>query len=276
MFLVIAMLIHDRYNSVIFSTVATFDTLSCTTIVTQDFQQLQPSNESSYKDIWESTRSDRWITMDIQECRNSIEKYKILSGYSNILFLANITGASQNSSYYYVLNATETLDHQLGVSWIGPGNGHFEEGPFEWPNTWLQSSFLQSDVSSPFWDGFYIPVSSTNELLPAHIESCLLEQADQSTIEMLPELLLTVIICNILKVIILILSMRLNFQPMVTIGDGIASFLDDPDPTTSGLAPLSVDVFRKSRKVSQRPWKVQDRRYFHGVARLRWILTLSL
>ena len=218
--------------------------------------------------------------MDAWECQTSIEKYKILSEYSNILFLANITGALQNSSYYYELNATETLHHQLGVPWIGPGNGEFEQGPFEWPNTWLQSSFLQSDVSSPFWVEFYIPVSdsqgSTIELLPAHIESCLLQQAGSSTIEMLPELLLTVIVCNILKIIILILSMRLNFQPMVTIGDAIASFLDDPDPTTSGLAPLSVDVFRGGRKVSQRPWKVQARRYFHGVTRLRWILTLSL
>ena len=274
------MLIHDRYNSVIFSTVATFDTLSSSTIVTQDFQQLQPSNESSYKDIWESTHTDRWITMDARECQTSIDKYKILSEYSNVLFLANITGALQNSSYYYELNATETLHHQLGVPWIGPGHGEFEQGPFEWPNTWLQSNFLQPDVSSPFWVEFYIPVSdsqgSTIELLPAHIESCLLQQAGSSTIEMLPELLLTVIVCNILKIIILILSLRLNFQPMVTIGDAIASFLDDPDSTTSGLAPLSVDVFRGGRKVSRRPWKVQARRYFHGVTRLRWILTLSL
>jgi hypothetical protein len=75
----------------------------------------------------------------------------------------------------------------------------------------------------------------TSKSLTTRVEYCLAEQITPSCmVELVPSILITIIVCNAIKIGCFVLILRLrNFQPLVTIRDAIASFLDNDDSHTS-------------------------------------------
>ena len=63
---------------------------------------------------------------------------------------------------------------------------------------------------------------------------------------MIAPLLYVVIVCNLIKVLIFFFLVKLQFEPLVTIGEAIASFLVIPDATTKGFGVVSAEDIRKS------------------------------
>ena len=64
--------------------------------------------------------------------------------------------------------------------------------------------------------------------------------------------MIAVIICNVIKVICLLFAVtRKGFLPLVTLGDGLASFLAKPDKHTQNMGPLSASDVRASERLSQ-------------------------
>jgi hypothetical protein len=85
-----------------------------------------------------------------------------------------------------------------------------------------------------------------------------------------PLLLLVVIVCNASKFAYMLVILRSNhFTPLLTVGDAVASFIDDPDPTTVSKGTVSDSraktAARKARKPSAseihpglQPWGLEN------------------
>ena len=109
----------------------------------------------------------------------------------------------------------------------------------------------------------------------------------QCTLELIPALLYTVIVCNIVKAAAFAYLVFLQFDPLITIGQAVASFLDHPDPTTEGLGAYTArDVRGKWLSTSadgtyftelnqDHIYKPERRRWFSGAAPSRWAWTLA-
>ena len=129
------------------------------------------------------------------------------------------------------------------------------------------------------------------------ISYCLAEPVQpRCTVEILPEVLIVVIVCNAFKAIAFtVLLTKRNFTPLIILGDAIASFMSDPDPTALSSGPLSSQTVRKAYMVDplrfstqhQRkhwqqdrltrrvtPWNDARRTWASAVGRRRWLATI--
>lgn len=113
---------------------------------------------------------------------------------------------------------------------------------------------------------------------------CLAEQFPPAcSVQLSIGLMVLVIICNAVKAsCILATATRREFKPLVTIGDSIESFMEDPDPTTAKQGTLSkVDVCRRAwhpgyAAVGPRGWQSRRRFWFSAASLRRWLCTITL
>ena len=95
-------------------------------------------------------------------------------------------------------------------------------------------------------------------------------------------MLTVVIVCNVLKTACLVTTAcSRNFDPLATIGDAVASFLEHPANATIDAGPLSTMDVRNSNEVvsgeeSSRPFKLVTRRWARAVSVKRWLLCMFL
>lgn len=121
--------------------------------------------------------------------------------------------------------------------------------------------------------------------LDLEVEYCLAEPSDgHCSIELVPEVLLIVVICNALKVACLAVILLLpRFQPIAIIGDAISSFLTTPDPVTQDVGPISAREARHRKPAGLTigatpgrgmPWKIPNRnkRWCQAASPWRWVL----
>jgi hypothetical protein len=123
--------------------------------------------------------------------------------------------------------------------------------------------------------------------------------------------MIIVVVCNSIKLACFLFAVRIRgFEPLITLGDGLASFLRRADPYTKGLGTLSAaDISAAQtratvRNISRRrghsyelvrnetqtrsdpipnlplqlgPWQSSKRlRWFSGASSFRWELAYSL
>lgn len=99
----------------------------------------------------------------------------------------------------------------------------------------------------------------------------------------------TVVVCNMVKILIMvyIACSRGLETPLLTIGDSVASFMTNPDPTTVNLGPITIRAVKAlgRDKTSDRSkvwsadrssgWQPSSRlRWFHAVSVQRWCFTI--
>ena len=118
------------------------------------------------------------------------------------------------------------------------------------------------------------------------IEYCLSERVqERCQLQFSITIMVIVIIANFLKLLCMLYTVRSHSVPtLVTVGDAIASFLQDPDPTTVGHCTLSKRDVDKDGKWSRRgfngryqavsaqprPWVVKRYFWFSGASKTRW------
>lgn len=90
-----------------------------------------------------------------------------------------------------------------------------------------------------------------------------------------------VVSCNIVKIAaMLLVALRDPGKKLVTIGDAISSFLENPDPTTIGHCLLDEQSLIKTESLSQDPdpkeWKPQQKRVFHAASKRHWVICIFL
>ncbi|KAL8709696.1 MAG: hypothetical protein Q9220_005636 [cf. Caloplaca sp. 1 TL-2023] len=86
--------------------------------------------------------------------------------------------------------------------------------------------------------------------------------------------LILVIICNAVKVIcMLVMVYRHDARPLVTLGDAIASFLEEPDLTTSGSGiATKIDILSGDWGQTPKKWTVERPFWLKSSSLTRWIV----
>lgn len=128
-----------------------------------------------------------------------------------------------------------------------------------------------------------ISCSSNDTFVSVNVAECYVQETpEKSMFSINIGFLIAVICANAVKAVSLLLTMRKSFVPLCTTGDAIASFLTEPDTTTSGLGPLSVFHVTKAGitpGARERALTLSSNQYrwLHAPGRSRWwIGTLSL
>ncbi|CAM1501052.1 Fc.00g102140.m01.CDS01 [Cosmosporella sp. VM-42] len=111
------------------------------------------------------------------------------------------------------------------------------------------------------------------------IDVCLAREttSTSSSLTLSGSLLGVVAILNLLFVLALVLAIaRPSFEPLVTLGDALASFLADPDPTTQSACLMTKAEVQRGRwglREAKR-WKKQSHRWIQTPSLTRWIVWL--
>ncbi|MCJ1380560.1 hypothetical protein MMC17_003668 [Xylographa soralifera] len=164
----------------------------------------------------------------------------------NVLLVTNGThlqaGSILAGYQYYAAPKSPSVEvvDILNMSWICHG---------------LQGCSIPSQVSEASTWNFTVwgndTVSGNGTVLgheTTRVSYCLSQPVlPQCIVEVFPQVLIIVIVCNILEAICFVtLLAKRDFTPLIVLGDAIASFMTDPDPTTLSSGPISAEYVRKA------------------------------
>lgn len=251
-----------------------------------------------------------FVALDNSACIKAYNT-QLVSEYSNLILVSNFSSGDTVYDTFY-----------QGV----PGPADWFHGPaYRTESTWNPAgapskpeSWEMKDWSCPYYDldnstrcllsdlndlsllGCYGPYSQDRvpllcsqkvQQLDFPIAYCLAQAVTpHCRVQMNATILLAVVICNLAKVVSLLLLLLLNnFSPLVTIGDAIVSFLHVTDRTVSNAGPISANKVRCSGSESltlwspthgsecwSTPWKMKRYRWFRAATKKRWAITCSL
>jgi len=169
--------------------------------------------------------------------QNSSVLYNGTRLYSNVV---DISSADEGGHQY-------CRDPDLGTQWIYSQFTIFPNGDHGWIGDCVPRAYdtllsqLKSDPSS------WTPFSST-------IDYCLSERMEQQcTLNFSIHIGIIVIICNALKLIVMLCSaMILRHSPLLTIGDAVSSFLQAPDHGTLQMCLKSQKIVHTQSEAQRR------------------------
>lgn len=288
-----------RYNSVVFNTLSANHYQAA--LVTHDFLAGGSWNETKlYRGVFDKGRiplfeyveqlhymqkhQSTLQRLESQECVQAYGNSQFESTYRSVLVVSNLTQSD---------NVVEVWSHSPTVfendeHWFCNGRERF--GTCN-PNAIAanSSSWTIADVHQCPENTIAITkdwsLSKDCTLVPAKVEYCLAEYSPAPcTVRINTYLLLVVIGCNLLKIgCLTFTAFGHDFQPLATIGDAVASFLDIPEEHTKNAGPLSImDVtkdIRESRNGRALPllqFRPQPRRWARAVSITRWWLCITL
>ena len=302
---------NNSYNSAIFSTTSAVNYDAW--IVSQDFLSDAPFNISTamapYSNAIGQTSLDSLTTalkdlrstaenastvqnMTTSECILNYNQNYVPTYGSGMLDLCAFAQALQSNSLLPVLLITNATAKDLNNNSFVNVYEHDSASALSdlvWmcDHSYWSSLRPQCNPDATNWTFAYYESESTRDPVYVKAESCLATHMEpKCTIELIPSLLYTVIACNILKAISFAYLTFLQFDPLITVGQAIASFLEKPDPTTEGLGAHSArDIRGKwisdpqggtyfSELNQDHIYKPERRRWFSGASPMRWSLTL--
>lgn len=135
------------------------------------------------------------------------------------------------------------------------------------------------------WDNVYTPPGQDTpqgHSETVQVEYCLAQTfKSQCTVVLSIPMLATVVFSNGVQFLFVLWAILMqDFDPVITTGDAIASFMADPDPCTVKQGTLSVfDVRQRSSRHHDLPsspkiWKPNRHRWYKAVSIRRWIWTI--
>lgn len=108
------------------------------------------------------------------------------------------------------------------------------------------------------------------------VDYCLSRRVEERCrLQFSPMLLIMVIICNAIKAACMCLMIyQPDSEPLVTLGDALASFLDEPDPTTQGNCTATKTHFMSRTWTKEpKPWVTQQQlQWFKNASWKRWLI----
>ncbi|MCJ1434859.1 hypothetical protein MMC27_004229 [Xylographa pallens] len=250
--------LHLLYNSVIFSTSQANDYMVF--LVTPDFvngatpsigpydylpeigENVVGANIEAYIDTAEVIQLTTALQSNISsltrlENADCIRTYgtDFVTDFLNVLLVTNGThlesGSILAAYQYYAASGNLDVDVEdiLNINWICNG---------------LQVCSIPSQLSQASTWNFTVAV----DIETTRVSYCLAQPVlPQCTVEILPQVLVIVIVCNILQAICFVtLLTKRDFTPLIVLGDALASFMTDPDPTTLSSGPISAEYVRKA------------------------------
>jgi hypothetical protein len=112
------------------------------------------------------------------------------------------------------------------------------------------------------------------------ISYCLsMKVKDNCKLQFSVAIMVAVVACNFIKFVrIAVIAWKLRFHPLITVGDAIASFLNEPDSTTDGICLAGKPQFLKTQKWRDTPIQYDSKPHcwFNAASRRRWCVTITL
>ena len=289
--------LHLLYNSVVFSTLSAQDySIFATNVrlvsgrplnrsLLNDLQatgSYQYVNNVQIDAIPDQKNVSEWQKLDNKDCIKAYEQ-DYVSAHGDLLLVlptANATG-----TIFLVTEVWAGLNENFG--WICTTN--FQSGCF--------TDAASSEAGN--WTVSYmpgqVPVSNGSiEQFDHPIQYCLSQQVEEQCHVQISLVILGVVVaCNATKTLCMLLTIRCQkSQPMVTLGDAIESFTQDPDRHTGGMclasketfgnvgndtvsstdrfSPIWLDSLAWAAKPSE--WTARRHWWFSGASLKRWLL----
>ncbi|OCL09335.1 hypothetical protein AOQ84DRAFT_431347 [Glonium stellatum] len=186
----------------------------------------------------------------------------------------NYTWVRHSTSFPRPLNYDDELPFTSSPS-VYPSNG------WRCPSRSLTNCTASSAVEVPSPD-VWAPYGSP-------VKYCLVEEVpERCELQLSFNIVTSVIICNIIKATCMWLTLWRHRKPgLVTLGDAIASFLDDPDPETEGRCLHSKELFqaewqwerhhnREEITIDPEAFAPQRQRWGKASSKRRWFATYML
>ena len=118
------------------------------------------------------------------------------------------------------------------------------------------------------------PLNETKEI-ETRVQYCLSKREEEHCkLQFSLAIMIVVIICNLIKTICMSsIAWKQDLEPLVTLGDAIASFLDRPDVTTDGSCIAGKTQFIKGRSwgLHLSRWDPKLLRWFRAASLRRWL-----
>ena len=282
--------LHLLYNSAVFSTLSTqqFDAVLVTSkfldgasfnvsaAISEIYGAPEDNTTQALQDTLQDYQKNRsFVKLESKVC---VDTYSatIVSTNSDLILVSDYQDAN-NSLVWYGQKISSSLIHgrpwsvfcDLGLcddagAVINPQNLSFYRsviyataeiyGTAEYQNS--HSNWTTSRLSS--------------------IDYCLSKRVrEHCTLQFSLTIIIVVIVCNMIKTVCMtIILWEQELEPLVTLGDAIASFLDRPDVTTKRNCIAGRTRFEHSRYwgllVSR--WDLKGCRWFRAASRRRWIV----
>ncbi|PWY70808.1 hypothetical protein BO94DRAFT_502156 [Aspergillus sclerotioniger CBS 115572] len=131
----------------------------------------------------------------------------------------------------------------------------------QWKNsTWARAVRLQVTDEEACSPDFYLQPGWTAGAEEYPVEYCLSQEApEHCELQYSPTICLVVITCNVIKFLCMLLTARNDRKDIfLTVGDAMASFLTQPDPTTEQMGLLS----RANLSAGPQPWQSRREQYW--------------
>ena len=226
-----------------------------------------PPSDLRYQ-IWERAVNQPWENITKEECYITFSAYYV-HDYKNVILVTNISSLS------------------YGTSWLARTTQSSPDAADEWP---CGSPFCppNTPLAANWRSSFTVNIPDYSRTRTAFVQYCISESIQPScAVELSPQLLIVAIVCNVIKVVILVLLLCSTFKPMVTIGDAIASYIDEPDPSTQDWGAISardlykhrepefapiynprLNTFETHRSYRKKSWRNRRSKYFSGAVAL--------
>lgn len=272
--------LHLLYNSAVFSTLCT--RRYNVAIVSREFLDGAPFYVTSrYPDgndtdtlLDYQKNHTSLVTLDNKAC---VEIYTapIISTYSDLILVSTYSNATNSLLYYESDQDSQLIMGSPG----GPGTcslpiletcnpSRVIANPLEW------SIDIPQDVN---FGSTYTSTSEDPSIFNGtRIQYCLSKGVkEHCKLQFSLVIMIVVIVCNLIKTICMsIIAWKQDPEPLVTLGDAIASFLDRPDVKSEGncvvgKTPLQAIKFW-GPLISR--WDLKRLRWFRAASRRRWLV----
>ena len=267
--------LHLLYNSAVFSSLCTVQ--YNVFLVSSEFLDGAPFNAywmiPDAGELLQDYQNNQTslVKLENKEC---VEVYTapIISTNSDLILVSTYSG-SNNSVLYYDYSQDSQL---LLDSYPTFGGCSFPVLRNCDPSTVIANGQNWSiDVADIQGETSYIipvdpPVNETS------IQYCLSKRVEEHCkLQFSLVIMIVVIICNLIKTICMsIIAWKQDSEPLVTLGDAIASFLDRPDVTTEGNCIVGKNRFEQSRnwRLLLSRWDPKRLRWFRAASQRRWLV----
>ncbi|KIK53464.1 hypothetical protein GYMLUDRAFT_232806 [Collybiopsis luxurians FD-317 M1] len=184
-------------------------------------------------------------------------------------------------------------DYVSNGSLIFTGTGYTSAGYNEDPYEWIcagMDDFDNQKLCSSVWrnidpskwkiEGYIYSLASVQSF---SVNYCISQPVDpKCQLNFNLPLLIIVIFFNVVKVVCMgFTAIRIKDDPLVTIGDAIASFIDNPDPHTKNMCLASRSYFDTQIGDQRFPplcieYQPRKSKWMNAASRRHWILTVCL
>ena len=285
--------LHLLYNSAIFSSLCTHQynvflvsddfllgaPFDMTDLVDIDFDAAATYENSpeTLLDTLETTLQDyqkNLTALAVLENNECIEAYTapIISSESDLLVILNYSDAS-NSLIALLRNVDSQLVHATPeyALCLFPGTCNSSTNPQDWTTDGFARAVILADG---YVEGD--SVENMDGMDGTYVRYCLSQHVEEHCkLQFSLVIMLIVMICNLIKTICMgWIAWKQDPEPLVTLGDAIASFLDRPDIMTKGCCMKGKSRFEGSRSWVSLPskWESKPMRWFRTASERRWLV----